>query len=70
MIEGMTIGEFNTYNKGKKETEEEIFRLLQILDELPKIDNLSKWYNFNSISVTQMNLEQFIRAKIDGFHTL
>lgn len=60
-----TIGEYEAYSSGKKENQNEIDRLKNILKEISRIENLSKWYDFDSISVTQMQLEQFIRAKLD-----
>lgn len=60
-----TIGEYEAYSSGKKETEAEIERLKTILKEVSRIENLSRWYNFDSISVTQMNLEQWIRGRMN-----
>jgi hypothetical protein len=60
-----TIGEYDAYSSGKKEIEKEVERLKTILLELSEIKNLSQWYDFDSISLTQMRLQQWIRAKID-----
>jgi hypothetical protein len=40
-------------------------RLKTILLELSEIKNLSQWYDFDSISVTQMRLRQWIRSQLD-----
>jgi len=60
-----TIGEYEAYSLGKKETQNEIERLRTILKEVSEIRNLSRWYDFNSISLTQMNLQQWIRGQLD-----
>jgi len=60
-----TIGEYDSYMSGKKETEKEVERLKNILLELSEIRNLSQWYDFDSISLTQMRLQQWIRAKLN-----
>ena len=60
-----TMNEYNSYSLGKKENEAEIERLKTILKEVSEIRNLSKWYDFNSISLTQMNLQQWIRGQLD-----
>lgn len=60
-----TINEYNAYLVGKKSLESEVLKLKIILNELSEIKNLQKWYNFDSISLTQMQLRQWIRSQLD-----
>jgi hypothetical protein len=60
-----TIGEYDAYASGKKEIEKEVERLKTILLELSEINNLSQWYDFDSISITQMQLRQWIKGKLN-----
>jgi hypothetical protein len=60
-----TINEYNSYLIGKKSLESEVLKLKIILNELSEIKNLQKWYNFDSISLTQMQLRQWIRGQLD-----
>lgn len=60
-----TIGEYEAYSSGKKENKAEVERLKTILREVSEIRNLSRWYDFNSISLTQMNLQQWIKGHLN-----